>query len=122
MRFMDVTAMRRSTLRTMVSAPEFPVELELHRLDCLASHGDLSNYRFLLDYRQQLADEPTLPAPWVTGHDIMALGVSEGPEVGQWHRKAYEAQLEERFQTREDILAWLRECIEAGMTTEEDGE
>ena len=93
MRLMDVRNMKRSTLRRLIGAATFRIELELHRLDCLASHGDLSNYRFLVNFQKQLAEEPVLPKPWVTGHDIMELGVSEGPQVGAWRKKTYDAQL-----------------------------
>lgn len=111
MRIMDVRNMRRSTLRRLVGAPTFPVELELHRLDCLGSHGDLGNYHFLVDFQRQLAEEPVLPKPWVTGHDIMKLGVPEGHQVGFWRKKAYDAQLEERFGNRDELIKWLKDEI-----------
>ena len=111
MKFIDVPRMRRSTLRRMIGAPTFEAELELHRLDCACSHGDLSNHEFLLVQRDQFAAEPPLPEPWVNGHDIMALGIPEGPLVGSWHRRAYDAQLEGRFAGRKDLLAWLKEAV-----------
>ncbi|MCX7591722.1 MAG: HD domain-containing protein, partial [Kiritimatiellae bacterium] len=111
MRFQDVKRMKRSTLRRIVGAPTFPLELELHRLDCLASHGHLDNYEFVVNFARSLAEEPVLPRPWVNGYDIMALGVPEGPGVSHWRRVAYDAQLEGRFSTREELLAWLGEQI-----------
>lgn len=111
MRYADVANMRRSTLRRLVGAPTFPAELELHRLDCEASHGDLANYRFLAEFREKMDLEPVLPPPWITGRDIMALGVPEGPDVGAWRKKAYDAQLEGTFPDRESLLDWLRREI-----------
>ncbi len=108
MRFSDVPRMRRATLRRLVGAPTFPVELELHRLDCAASHGDLSNYEFLQRFVEELKNEPALPPPWITGDDLIALGLKEGPELGRWHKKAYEAQIEGRFGDREALLGWLK--------------
>ena len=108
MRFMDVKEMKTSTLRRLVGSPTFPVELELHRLDCLASHGKLDNYDFLRAYMERMAAEPVLPRPWASGSDLLALGVPEGPAVGRWLRAAYDAQLEGRFAGREALLAWLR--------------
>ena len=108
MHFMDVQKMRKSTLRQFVGAPTFPIELELHRLDCLGSHGDLANHAFLEKFLNDLKNEPVLPTPWITGHDILSLGVPEGREVGSWHKKSYEAQLEGRFENRDALLAWLR--------------
>jgi len=107
MHFLEVRNMRRSKLRRLIGAPTFAIELELHRLDCLASHGDLANWQFLVDVQKQMADEPVLPPPWVTGNDIMHLGVPHGPEIGAWKQKAYDAQLEGRFQNRDETLKWL---------------
>jgi poly(A) polymerase len=107
MKTLSVRQMRQSTLRKLAGASTFPLDLELHRLDCLASHGDLGNYEFLLNFSKQVAAEPILPAPWVKGDDLMAMGIPAGREVGRWKSLAYDAQLEERFHTREDLLRWL---------------
>jgi len=107
MRMVNVRQMRQSTLRKLVGAPTFALDLELHRLDCLASHGDLANYEFLLEFSKRVSQEPVLPPPWIRGADIMALGVPEGRAVGLWRNRAYDAQLEGRFATREDLLKWL---------------
>ena len=111
MRFMDVQKMKRSTLRRLIGAPTFQIELELHRLDCESSHRDLSNWDFLMDFQKKLSEEPALPGPWITGHDIMDLGVPQSPQVGKFRTMAYDAQLEGRFKNREDLLEWLRNEI-----------
>jgi poly(A) polymerase len=113
MRTMDVPRMRRSTLRRMVGAPTFPVELELHRLDCVGSHGELDNYDRLMAFQQEMANEPVLPPAWITGRDVLDLGIPEGPGIGDWLRLAYEAQLEDRFPDRESLLAWLTQQVKA---------
>jgi tRNA nucleotidyltransferase/poly(A) polymerase len=113
MRFVNVREMRRATLRRLVGAPTFPLEIEVHRLDCSASHGDLSNYEYLTAFREQLEAEPVLPEPWITGRDIMALGVPEGPAVGQWRKQAYDLQLEGAYPDREALLAWLKAALRA---------
>jgi poly(A) polymerase len=114
MRFADVREMRPSTLRRMVGADTFDLELELHRLDCVASHGKLTNHDFLVQYRDQLRAEPVLPEPWVRGDDIIRLGIPEGPDVGRWRRLAYDAQLEKRFPDRTALLEWL--ALEIGAS------
>ncbi|MDI6773782.1 MAG: CCA tRNA nucleotidyltransferase [Verrucomicrobiota bacterium] len=107
MRFMHARDMRKSTLLRLVTAPTFPIELELHRIDCLASHGSLANYEFLAAFTRAEEHAMAPPRPWVSGHDIMGLGVPEGPKVGLWRRRAYDAQLEESFRNREELLEWL---------------
>ncbi len=113
MRFMDVRKMRRATLHRLVGAPTFPLELELHRLDCAASHGDLQNFDFLREFEREFRAQPVLPKPWVTGHDLMALGITRGPEIGRWKKLAYDAQLEKFVPDREAALAWLKKLLAA---------
>lgn len=114
MKFMHVQQMRPGKLRQLVGAATFPVELELHRVDCLSSHRDLSNYNFLVAFVEKLRAEPALPPPLVSGHDVLALGVRPGPDVGRWRAAVYEAQLEGRFADREAGLAWLDARLAAG--------
>jgi poly(A) polymerase len=120
MRFVDVKEMRRSTLRQLVGAPTFVQELELHRLDCLASHGDLENYGYLVAFLDQMRSEPVLPDPWVSGRDVMALGIPEGRDVGVWRKKAYEAQLEGVAPDRDHLLTWLRNEVAASDKAVQD--
>lgn len=113
MRFMDVRRMRKATLHRLVGAPTFATELELHRLDCAASHGDLSNHTFLVEFQAAMASEPILPKPWITGHDIINLGIAAGPEVGRWKKKVYDAQLEGLVENRDAALSWLQSELSA---------
>ncbi|MBU0714612.1 MAG: CCA tRNA nucleotidyltransferase [Verrucomicrobia bacterium] len=113
MRFMDVQRMRKATLCRLVGAPTFATELELHRLDCAASHGDLTNHTFLTAFLAARRAEPVLPKPWVTGHDILPLGVTAGREIGRWKQRVYDAQLEGLVENREAALAWLRRELAA---------
>lgn len=117
MRFVNVKDMRRSTLRQLVGAPTFAQELELHRLDCQASHGYLDNYAYLVEFQRLTQAEPVLPKPWITGRDVMALGIPEGPQVGVWRKVAYEAQLEGICPDRDRLLDWLKK--EIGLAVQE---
>lgn len=111
MRFMDVRKMRRATLRRLIGAPTFPVELELHKLDCIASHGDLSNYDFLVEYRKSFEEETKLPTPLISGKDVLDQGIAEGREIGKWKTLAYETQLDGKLKDREHALQWLKQAI-----------
>src|ERR1700688_1879988 len=46
MRFAHVQQMKESTFKRFVRMPRFDEHLELHRMDCLSSHGDLTSYNF----------------------------------------------------------------------------
>lgn len=117
MRFSDVPNMRRAKLRRLIGAETFNLELELHRLDCISSHRLLENYNFLLEFRKQMESEPVLPPPWIRGDDVMALGVQQGPEIGVWMRRAYDAQLEGHVTDRSELLRWLKK--EIGLSSPE---
>lgn len=108
MRFKDVKQMRESTLKRFLRRETFMTELEQHRLDCLASHGDLGNWRFLKKKLRTLTKEDIRPAPLLNGRDLLAMGMKEGPAIGRFLKEAEEAQLERRITNREEALAWAR--------------
>ncbi len=49
------------------------------------------------------------PPPLITGHDVMAMGFPEGPEVGQLMNFIREKQVEGEIKTREEALEVLKE-------------
>lgn len=111
MRFMDAQKMKTSTLRKMIGSETFGLEMELHRLDCLGSHAMLDNYEHVQRYRDELANEPILPEPWINGHDLIALGITDGKRIGKVLREAYDAQMEARFGNRDELIAWIRGTV-----------
>jgi len=111
MRFQHVQSMRPAKLKRLLARPTFPVELELHRMDCLASHGKLDNYDFLKAKVIELPAAVIKPAPLVTGHDLMALGFTPGPLMGTVLREIEELQLEERFQSQAEALAYAKQRL-----------
>lgn len=113
MRFIDVTRMRTATLRRLVMSPTFATEMELHRLDCLGSHGHLDNYHFVQQFAQTLQNQPTRPEPWLRGHDVLAAGVPAGPEIKQWLDQAYDLQLEGQFKDAQQARDWLKAARQA---------
>ncbi len=108
MNFMNVRNMRLSTLKRFLSRPHIEDEMELHRVDCLASHGDISNYTFLREKQRELAREAIRPAPLLTGKDLLALGMKPGPQIGRMLEAVYDQQLEESVVTKDEALAWVR--------------
>jgi tRNA nucleotidyltransferase (CCA-adding enzyme) len=49
------------------------------------------------------------PVALIRGEDVMRLGVPQGPQIGDLLQRAYDAQLDGVFVTREQALAWLQE-------------
>ena len=109
--FKDVQNMRVSRLKRFLARPTFDDELELHRVDCLASHGNLDNYEFLKLRREELASEPLIPPPLLTGHDLIALGWKPGPKFKTVLDAVQVRQLEGILRTREEAISWVeKEC------------
>jgi poly(A) polymerase len=108
MQFKDVLQMRPSTLKRMMARPHFPLELELHRIDCASSHGDLRNYDFLKQQLEFLSAEEINPPPLITGRDLLAMGLPPGRTVGRILDAIRVAQLEGTVQTQAEALALAR--------------
>jgi tRNA nucleotidyltransferase/poly(A) polymerase len=108
MSFKDVPNMRVATLKRMMARPTFDDELELHRVDCLASHGMLDNHATLIAKREEFSHEPLIPEPLVTGHDLIGLGWKPGPRFTEILRAVQTRQLEGSLTSREQALAWLQ--------------
>ncbi len=108
MAFKDVKKMRQSTLKRMMSRPTWPDELELHRVDCLGSNGNLDNHDFMVAKAEEFSREPLIPRPLLNGRDLIALGWPPGPGLGEVLTKVQDAQLEGQISTREEALAWLQ--------------
>lgn len=108
MKFANVKEMREGKLKRFMSASTFPVELELHRIDCESSHGMLDNYKFLQKKIEDFKEEELKPKPLLTGDDLLALGMKPGPEMKPILEEAYEAQLEKRIQTKDEAREWAR--------------
>lgn len=108
MRFMHVQQMRPSKLKRFLRQPDFAEHLELHRLDCTASHGKLDNYEFAQESLAAFGEEGLRPAPLVTGKSLIDNGFQAGPAFSRIIEAAEAAQLEGVFDTKEAGLAWVR--------------
>jgi len=109
MAFKDAPQMRVSTLKRLLARPTFPEELELHRIDCSSSHGELDIHRFLIAKQAEFSREEIKPKPLVTGHDLQELGILPGPKIGEILNQLMDEQLEGRLPNRESALQRARE-------------
>ena len=105
--FKDVQKMRVARLKRFMARPTFEDELELHRVDCLGSHGLLDNYEFLRRRREEFANEPLIPPPLLTGRDLIGLGWKPGPKFQVVLDAVQNRQLEGTLHTREEALEWV---------------
>lgn len=108
MQFKDVPEMRKSTLRRLLLRPTFPLELELHRLDCLGSHGRLEIYQFLVNAAAELKRRPEIQPPLLKGEDLIGLGVQPGPAMGVLLAEIREKQLQDELKTPGEAREWVK--------------
>ena len=106
--FKDVPRMRVAKLKRFMARPTFEEELELHRVDCASSHRIMDNYDFLLQKREEFANEPIIPPPLVRGEDLITLGLKPGPKFGEILEAVETRQLEGGLRTREEALDWVK--------------
>ncbi len=111
MRFKDVQKMKISTLKKFLRMDYFPEHLELHRLDCLSSHGLLDNYHFCLQKLQEFSEEKEALKPEIllNGNDLKKLGLKPGPLYTVILSELEDHQLENKIASREQAISWIKE-------------
>ena len=100
--FMNVQKMRPGRLKRFLRMPDFDLHMELHRLDCISSHGMQNNYEFCRDQLQSLAADDLHPPRLLTGDDLISLGFARGKLIGEILRALEDEQLEGRITTSQD--------------------
>ena len=109
LRFKDFPRMRRSTQMRFLRMEGFDEHLELHRLDCLASHGDLSNYELARRLLAETPAEEIKPARLLRGGDLIERGYAPGPLFKKILQAVEDAQLEGKVRSRDEALRLVEE-------------
>ena len=111
MRFGDVMKMKESTLKRFFRLPRFEEHLELHRLDCLSSHRDLSLYDFAREQFHTLPAQQIRPEPLITGNDLIAAGYPPGPKFKELLTAVEDAQLEGAITSKDEALSLVKSLM-----------
>ena len=107
MAFKDTPHMRPAKLRRFLARETFTEELELHRVDCLSSHGGLDIHDFLKARQSEFANEPIIPPRLITGKDLIAMGWKPGPRFRKALEEIQTRQLEGSLRSRDEAIAFL---------------
>lgn len=117
LKFMEASNMRMSTLKRFMRLDRFDLHLEIHRLDCIASHGDLDNYHYvknkLKEFDEAEKEQALRPRPIITGNDLIAMRLTPGPLFKEILEAVEDAQLEGRISSREDAIRFVNDYIKA---------
>jgi len=108
MRFANVQQMKESTFKRFVRMPRFDEHLQLHRIDCQSSHGDLTFYNFTREKMAEIPPDAMRPTPLITGRDLIEAGHAPGPNFKKILLAVEDRQLEGRLQNKEEAMAFVR--------------
>jgi len=113
MKFKDAPKMRESKLKRFLSRETFDTELELHRIDCLASHGSLEIYDFCKEKIEEFkrAKEDIQPKVLVTGDDLIKMGEQPGPHFKKILADLYDLQLENRIKNKQEGIEQAKRLL-----------
>jgi len=108
MRFGQVQRMNQSTLKKFLRLPAFEEHLELHRIDCLSSHGQLEAYEYAQEQLRSMPPEAIRPEPLITGRDLIEAGYEPGPRFKEILAAVEDAQLEGRVTSHDAAMEYVR--------------
>jgi poly(A) polymerase len=111
MQFKDAPQMRKSTLRRLLMRPTFPLELELHRIDCAGSHGQMDVYDFLVSAAKELEQQPEIRPPLLNGNDLRELGMEPGPGMGNLLAEVREKQLQDELTSTAEARNYAKQRL-----------
>jgi poly(A) polymerase len=116
LRFKDVPRMKQSTLKRFVRLPRFEEHMELHRLDCLSSHGSLENYEFVKRFLAETPPEAVRPQRLLTGEHLKAMGFQPGPMFREILQAVEDAQLEGTIRNHEEAAGFVEARFKQGQS------
>ncbi len=64
--------------------------------------------KWIADYLEVADGEGQLPKPFITGEDLVAMGIKPGQEMGALIKALFDAQLEARVRSRPEALSELK--------------
>src|SRR5271166_1373711 len=108
MRFADAERMKAATLKRFMRLPKFDEHMELHRIDCLASHGGLGLYEFVAEKLRTTPPEEIRPEPVLSGRELIEIGYAPGPRFKEMLAAVEDAQLEGKVQSREAAVELVK--------------
>jgi poly(A) polymerase len=107
-RFADAPKMKTSTLKRFFRLENFDEHLALHRMDCLAAHGNLDLWNFVRERRETMPEEVVRPKPLLTGRELIAAGYVPDARFKEMLHMVEDAQLEGTISTEREAMALVK--------------
>ena len=106
-RWGDVAEMRASTLRRFMDQEHFDGSLQLYCAACTAAQRSPSALPVIDAMRRRVGDGPLVPAPLLSGNELVELGVPPGPRLGELLARIADLQLEGELVDPDAARAWV---------------
>jgi putative nucleotidyltransferase with HDIG domain len=114
MRFMNAPQMKASTLKRFFRLEGFAEHLALHRMDCVASNGNLEHWEYVGERWREMREEDVRPPKLITGRELIAAGYRPGARFREILQAVEDAQLEGAIGTQAEALELVRERFPLG--------
>jgi poly(A) polymerase len=106
--FQTVRDMSVAALKKFFRLPRFEDHLEIERICRTVSDADLENYEFALKTLRGWTRDDIWPEPWITGEDLIAMGIPPGPVYKEILSAVDDEQLEGRLTSRESAIDFVK--------------
>ncbi|MGZ3689463.1 MAG: CCA tRNA nucleotidyltransferase, partial [Bdellovibrionota bacterium] len=106
LKFREVFSMREATLQRFLRQEYFEEMLALHRVEAIASDGNLAAYEFCASRLAALKSEHGTPK-LIDGKDLIQLGFRPGPEFSEILRVVEDMTLERKLGSKEEALEYV---------------
>jgi hypothetical protein len=111
------TSKSLAQLKRMLSHPDARDLLELARVDRISADGDLSGVMHCEELLRRTPPEKLDPPPFVTGDDLIALGLKPGKQFREILDTVREAQLNDELNTRDEAVRLVERLIKSNRGT-----
>ena len=103
-----------AALKRLLARPHYARLEGLWRHEERSATGHLRRWRAIRRRVRGIDPAQVRPGPLVTGEDLLAMGMTEGPEIGRVLRAVYEAQLNEEIRSRAEGLRLAQQLQHRG--------
>jgi len=108
---LDAIPLSKGNLKSWLNEPLFESLVQLNRSYLRTIGQSESKLRRLRRQINELGVEPIAPAPFLNGHDLINLGATAGPMVGQLAEELYLAQLEDQIKSPAQARTWVKNWL-----------
>lgn len=105
-------------LKRILVEPGIDELLELHRADALATGDSVGHVEYCCGLLREMPEEELNPPPLLSGHDLLAHGVPQGPVFHILLDKVRDAQLNGEIESNREALALVDRLLAEGIAEE----